>query len=167
VHVAASADDVVDEVQDRLAALLRLPRFLVAIGGGATVGVTARHSTLSSGAFAAIRSDHPTRAMRSPVAPGLNSAGRSGCPRDFVARAELPGRTDVARGRNRFVTATVFLSTVAAGGHLNYALSDDPTYKDMLRTREDGRWTMLVQPGLRACHNGRLPCTALCVPPRH
>ena len=77
---------------------------------------------------------------------------------DFSVLADYPDRRDLARGRNCFVTATVFLTTVRTGGELNFPLSDNPAHRPDVRSLEDpaAASTLLVPPGLRVCAEGGL-----------
>ena len=69
--------------------------------------------------------------------------------------ADAPGRRDVPRGRNCFVTATLFLNTVEHGGELNFAFGDsDVSSKPLVTKDADGRPNVFAPPGLRACQTG-------------
>jgi len=160
VKVPGGRSPVVEAVQARLAALLHLPPYLVSSGPGATISVTARRASATLGPFMAHRCVAAAGAARAPARTGVAHAAwlpplvRTTGPSDFLVPSEHPDRADLARGRNVFVSATAFLNTVAEGGHLNFALSDNPKGKQMVKKGEDGRWSFFVQVGVKACATG-------------
>jgi len=122
-------------------------------------GATAkRHSRSVHGASVRGRRKGGARpsALASLTQPGVSSGEVDVSHSDFLVPSEHPDRTDLARGRNAFVSATAFLNTVSEGGHLNFALSDNPKGKQMVKKGEDGRWSFYVQVGVKACETGTI-----------